>query len=58
MADQTNGSNGSKGGNERDWNRLARAEAHQLCERLLEFGAASAGQAVCQLCPYGMRRHA
>ena len=39
MTDRTNG---SKGGNTRDWSQLTRAEAHQLCERLLEFGAASA----------------
>ncbi len=44
MADQANRARGSKGGNRRDWDRLTRAEAHRLCERLLEFGAASAVQ--------------
>src|SRR5258706_13166076 len=39
--DQTNG---SKGRNGRDRGGLTQAEAHRMCERLLEFGVASAEQ--------------
>ncbi len=41
MADQTHG---SKAGTGQDWSHLTREEAQRLCERLLEFGAASAVQ--------------
>jgi len=39
--DQTNG---SKGRNGRDRGGLTQAEAHRMCERLLEFGSASVVQ--------------